>query len=135
MSNLKTILKDKSPLRQQIDQVDLLKENDDKPSDRPTAPLESSIETDTANLTQEEQKEEEKPTARPSLKYMDRPQRESVRKSYQFYYDQDKKLRRIQAYYSKKKGNLIPLSFFTKRAFDEYIERCFAKIREEGGEI
>ncbi len=107
MSDLKEKLKDRSPLRQTIEQVDLLKENKE---------IEASSRT----------------TERPYLKFEDKSYRESVRRSYQFFYDQDAKIKKIQAYYSKKKGRDIPLSFFTKRAFDEYIARCFEKIREEG---
>lgn len=64
-----------------------------------------------------------------------KPKRTSVRVSYQFYADQYHSMLKIQEYYNKKRKKHgkkpLPLSFLSKRAFDEYIARCNVKIKTE----
>ncbi|SRR5258706_16459920 len=105
MNDLKSKIKQR---RQEIQPVDILKAENNQ-TDR----------TD------------ERPGDQPTVSNTEKSIRQSVRVSYQFYADQYPAMLEIQEYYSKKKGRKIPLSFFTKRAFDEYIARCRAKIAEE----
>jgi hypothetical protein len=82
----------------------------------------------------EENKSEVKGGDRPQFEG-DKPKRTSVRVSYQFYADQYPSMLKIQEHYNKKRKKhgkkALPLSFFSKRAFDEYIARCNAKIKTE----
>lgn len=116
-NNLKEQLKQRSPLRQEIKQVDALKSEIKQPDRPPFA-----------------EEKEDRPTV--NLEIEVKPKRKSVRVSYQFYIDQHDKLLYIKDQYNKRRKKErkkpLPISFFSKRAYDEYIARCMTKIEEWG---
>jgi len=110
MKDLKDKLKERSPIRQEIKPVNILKAEINQ-ADRP--------------LFEED---------RPTVNISEKPKRQSVRVSYQFFADQYPKMVYIREQYNKRRRRQgkkpLPLSFFSKRAFDEFIARCMTKIEQ-----